>query len=496
MNTVKPLLIIIIIFFASILYGQEEDYSSLFDDEDSGTGEVEEESDKGKFDFDFYGEHSFDYFLPLDKNSFDFEGPLAPGLLNSFGLEIKTDKIKIISDWELSLILSRGASWDNILIARPLENLIEISAGKLKFGIGYQYISWGTADEVNPTDNLNPKDYRRILSGEKIPLFSAQFSIYPVDFLSIDFVYAPFEQNDLFPVEIADKIPDTVFGSGKNVVREELSFSPKSMITGGKINFYFPVIDFSFSYLYDIDPQYTPVILLDTSTSPDTIDSIRLKRLRIHRIGFDLKASVKDFGIWLESCYSITEDPTASSYKIRNSHFDWTAGFDYSKEKFYTNIQTTGRWIQNFDNSFYSDYPGGYPEAGNANNRTYMEKYYYRLFARNMETEGLNIGLLARFKWTLLDSMLEPSLSAGYFLPFLYDRDYDKKYGSLFLNPEIEIEPLESFSIVLGANLYYAWHKEKGSDRISLNYNDRIGQFKTDSSIYLSLKYNWNISRE
>ena len=44
-------------------------------------------------------------------------------------------------------------------------------------------------------------------------------------------------------------------------------------------------------------------------------------------------------------------------------------------------------------------------------------------------------------------------------VPFRYDDTNGKRYCSLALNPEIDLKPAESFHVMLGGNLYYAWVK-------------------------------------
>ncbi len=61
---------------------------------------------------------------------------------------------------------------------------------KLDFRIGKQRIAWGTADKINPTDNLNPDDFSDPLNfGEKVPTEAANATYYLSDEYSLQRLY-------------------------------------------------------------------------------------------------------------------------------------------------------------------------------------------------------------------------------------------------------------------------------------------------------------------
>ena len=93
--------------------------------------------------------------------------------------------------------------------------------------------------------------------------------------------------------------------------------------------------------------------------------------------------------------------------------------------------------------------------------------------------------------WPTSNSKIVPSFAGAYFLPVMYDKEEKTRYGSLFLKPEITFKPRDAFSISLGANLMFAWHKLNGSDNVELDRTDKIGRMHDDSNIYFRVQYAW-----
>jgi hypothetical protein len=95
-------------------------------------------------------------------------------------------------------------------------------------------------------------------------------------------------------------------------------------------------------------------------------------------------------------------------------------------------------------------------------------------------------------KFELFDSMFTPGFTVAYFLPLIYDYDYEKRYGSLLLKPEIDFKPIDSFNIILGSTLAFSWHKAHGNDYTDINQSDSIGRYFKENNIYIMFKYQWS----
>ncbi|MBN2545846.1 MAG: hypothetical protein JXB50_08620 [Spirochaetes bacterium] len=527
----KKILIALISLFILQYLNSQTDYDALFKEaikdstSDSAAITI---PDIPKFNFSINGDNAFEFHIPVTKDHLDFYGKIkSPQFNNDLGVKLSYKTLSVVSEWQFDIMLNEFGSIDNILILRPLENSIKWSAWKFNFGAGFQFYSWGCADKINPTDNLNPRDFTKGLDSEKLSLLSFYTGFFPFGFMSIEAVYVPFEQSDIFPVNWAGKIPkeffyeQTIISSPSPLIydviklksnrqQNKLNFDPSSFLLGGKINFNTKIADFSFSYLYDFDPYYTPFIkvkkyqimfgAIPTGNYSFKVNSVELIRKRLHRFGADFKTTVDRFGLWVELCYTMTEDYSMVLDSIRNHNLSFAAGFDFNygpNKDFYFNMQMMGEYNPLFDKNFYKDYEDGLPDSDEIDNKDYMKRYYYRAITNDIGTvrSGATLGLSINFKWPVLNSLLTPSISAVYAVPVDYDWQHDARYGSMFLNPELDIMPIDSLHIKIGAHLFFAWHKLE-DEEIDIDYNDEIGSFNYHNNIYLLVNYKWSFNWE
>ena len=62
-------------------------------------------------------------------------------------IEVKYKFLKLKADWEIDAIVTDTGNVEDILKVKPLENSIVLSPWRFNIGLGYQYFTWGTADE-------------------------------------------------------------------------------------------------------------------------------------------------------------------------------------------------------------------------------------------------------------------------------------------------------------------------------------------------------------
>ena len=207
------------------------------------------------------------------------------------------------------------------------------------------------------------------------------------------------------------------------------------------------------------------------------------------------RLSLGKFGLWLESAYSITENDGSGDYSVRKNRLDYTLGSDVNygpNDTFYVNLQYIGTWIPGYEkdaaaaNSIIIPYGATVASAG---------EFYQRAMVNSLglETEGLMQGVTCNMKWELADALVTPQVTTVYTMPFMYDKTTETRYGALVVNPEIDLKPVDSFHIKFGADLYYAWHKVKGNDGITLDTTtNAIGAYTPSNNIYLKVEYKWN----
>jgi hypothetical protein len=491
----------------------QDDSSALFADQPADSGAsaaktpaaAQSAASGSDFTLRLSGDHEFDYHFPVYSSPYNYNGPMtSPAFTNDLGVELQDGQIKLVSHWALDLSPEYATGNDGEYgiggggaLMKPLENYISWNPSAFKLAFGYQVFSWGVADKVNPTDNLNPRDFTVGWNADKIPVLAADANWYATDNLSVEAVFLPYKQASIYPVDFKDELVSKL--SCSNVNYSSLAYDPGSAVAGGKLNYHSSAVDFSLSYLYDIDAFYTPEITTTAGmTSVAGISSISLDRRRIQRFGADAKTTVGKFGIWFEGCYNLTDNSGSSDYSVRDSNLAYVLGCDTNygpNDSFYANIQYIGTWIPGYDSSSVSDYPLSALYSANAYNPAYMLKFYERqtVSLLGLETEGLLQGVTLNLKWEFLDGLLTPQVTAIYTVPFQYDTTNATRYGDLGLNPEVDLKPVDSFHIKLGADLAYAWVKNAGSDSVSLNTStDKIGSYSPYNNVYLTVLYKWN----
>jgi hypothetical protein len=463
------------------------------------------------FDLRLSGSHEFDYHFPVYADAWNYDGEMkSPAFRNEAGLTVKNGQIKLVSNWDFDLLpdvagdQNQLGSWDTLTRLRPMENYIEWEPSAFKLAFGYQIYSWGVADKVNPMDTLNPRDYSSGVNADKIPVLSVDAVWYASDALSIEGLYIPYEQADIWPVDFAAQIASSglsqLGASSANVNYDSLGYDPSSYVAGGKLSYRSDAFDASLSYLSDIDHFYTPVAQIsNASTGFYHISSIGLERKRIQRFGADAKTTVGKFGLWAEGAYSLTGNSGSSDYSARKSRLDYVAGFDLNYgpgDDYYLNIQYIGTWIPGFDSSYGADY-GSLSQVqllANLASASYATEYYERSLVNGLglENAGFVQGATVNLKWSLANGTFTPQLTGVVTVPFQYDSSSITRLASLALNPEVDVMPVDSFHIKVGADLAYSWYKDPTGNLDLDTTTDEIGFYTPANNVYLTILYKWN----
>jgi hypothetical protein len=518
---------------------QEEDSTALFDElaappappaDEGAAPEATERPFKARLS----GTHEFAYHAPVQPASQDYEGEIkVPALRNLLGLEVQDGALKLVSEWHLDLLADpakadaqgQRGDWNALTRLRPGENYLSWSGQALKLSAGYQIYSWGVADKLNPTDNLNPRDYTVGLNFDKIPVLSAAAVWYPSDTWSVEGVFIPYEQPERWPIDWAGRVPDGLFYGksytlatktleevphDRNVVGQPLAQGPKSLVAGARASYRSSAVDLSVSYLYDFDSFFTPRVItatehitwtdsgLPTGQQFTRVEALVLERQRVHRFGADAKTTVGRLGLWAEAAWSLTQQGLDGEDRLgRRSKLDYVLGLDFNygpNDSWYANLQYLGTWVPGYRKDFSQQYPGGLPEAGKVGDGGYMQTFYEAALVDRfgMYTEGLLQGLTSNLKWELWDGTLTPQFTAVYMLPFQYDDQAQTRYGSLSLNPELDYMPADSLHVKVGADLCYAWVKDPGGEVRLDTAEDRLGFYTPSNNVYLKVVYKWN----
>ncbi len=214
--------------------------------------------------------------------------------------------------------------------------------------IGKQRLSWGTADKLNPTDNLNPDDFSDLLSlGEKIPTWAVIGSLYLGDFV-LTGVWLPSLTPALLPREGESPFLD----GGASGLKDNLVLPaqrPENSMFAFKLEGSLGSLDFSLSYFNGYDD--IPILRranLDTG-------SLELGFPRLQVVGADLATELLGIGFWAEGAMFLAEKVVsqtisgAASYTAveldDKLYFKFTIGADYT---FPGGIYLNGQWMHGF----------------------------------------------------------------------------------------------------------------------------------------------------
>lgn len=189
----------------------------------------------------------------------------------------------------------------------------------LDLTIGRQRIVWGTADQLNPTSNLNPYDMEDILDfGRQRGSDAISFSYYFNTEFSLQGVFIPFFQPANMPVGIFSDALNPGMKLPQGLVLKEYSDTivlpryniNQSSVSGLKFKGFVKGIDFSVSYVWGMDglPFNTRNTLLPVDTLGGIKVNSRLSFARNHIIGADLATGIGNIGFWAEAALFIPEN--------------------------------------------------------------------------------------------------------------------------------------------------------------------------------------------
>ncbi len=200
----------------------------------------------------------------------------------------------------------------NLEIREAYVQLNGFLSKKLDLTIGRQQFAWGTADELNPTDNLNPYDLEDILDfGRKRGSDAINLQYYFNYDFSLQGVFVPFFQPANMPVGVFANVLNPSMELPQGMVLKSFSdtlMMPKynlgeSSTAGLRFKGFAKGINFSVSYVWGYDGL--PFVTRNTLMPVDTLGGIninsQLSYARTHIIGADLVTSIAGIGVWAEA---------------------------------------------------------------------------------------------------------------------------------------------------------------------------------------------------
>jgi hypothetical protein len=214
------------------------------------------------------------------------------------------------------------------------EGYLSFSSGNADFRIGRQIIVWGRADQLNPTDNLTPRDYTLYMPEVDDQRFGATAvnMTYNFDTVALSAIVLPQFRPTKLPIPA---ISGVTFAE---TVPRGTGYALKLDRSGGDL-------DWSVSYFHGYD-QY-PDIAVAVPTPGATVLSLSHHRIRV--LGADMATTAGRYGLRAEAAYTWTEDDAGVNPFVKNPYFYGVAGADRTFYEYLNiNLQYYVRAISNY----------------------------------------------------------------------------------------------------------------------------------------------------
>jgi hypothetical protein len=208
----------------------------------------------------------------------------------------------------------------DILLWEAYFEFSQFISENLDLKIGKQRIVWGTADLLNPTDNLNPNDLTDLLDfGAKIPSLALRASYYLGD-NTITGVWIPFFEPALFPrggiASLLGQLPASVDEPARTI--ENGMFGLK--FSGAMFN-----LDYSLSYFKGFDDIPIPVKV-------DPLTGLVMGFPEMQVLGLDFAGEFRSVGFWGETALTFPEEIKIGPNVLLSDepYLKYTIGMDYT----------------------------------------------------------------------------------------------------------------------------------------------------------------------
>ncbi len=340
-------------------------------------------------------------FASLDVRFYDLPRTRSLAGLEDLGQQYPTD----LSVWE-AYIDVYGFLFDNFDLR-----------------IGKQRINWGTADRLNPTDNLNPDDFSDLVNfAEKIPTWAVKGSIYAGD-ATFTAVWLP----SLTPILLPRNSAGLFLGGELAGVQDRLDLparTPKNSMFALKFSGVLGNWDYSLSYFkgYDDMPVFRRLVMrMDSSgLTPDRLE-VGFPRMQV--LGLDFATELWDIGFWGEAAVFMPEK-VVSVTQIGGTAYPSVELDDAPYLKFTIGGDYT--------------FPGG----------VYLNMQWMRGFFTERGADQLHDYIFVQLKQSFLNGTLDFAMGGG--LEVAEWNAVKQTYGLGFF-PELIYRPADNLEMTLGA---------------------------------------------
>lgn len=318
----------------------------------------------------------------------------------------------------------------------------------LDLTIGRQRIVWGTADKLNPTDNLNPLDLEDILDfGRRRGSDAINLNYYFNSDFSLQAIYIPFFQPANLPVGIFSnalfpemELPEgmTLMGFSDTLVTPRYNLA-ESSTAGLKFKGFVKGVDFSISYVWGYDglPYSSRNMLIPVDMVGGIKINSQLSFVRTHIFGVDLATSIAGIGVWAEAALF---KPETDVIMVN----DYSAFYSMPPGSI-----TIDSLLIDKDNPYLKFIVGG---DYNFADGSYLNIQYMHGFIHERGTEELNDYFFMRYEKKFFNEKLRFAPIGGGFIVTDWS-DLKNNYAIAYI-PEIGYKATDDAEIVLSAAIF------------------------------------------
>ena len=337
----------------------------------------------------------------------------------------------------------------NIEIREAYVQLFGFLSENLDVKIGRQRITWGTADKLNPTDNLNPYDLEDVLDfGRHRGSDAISMDYYFNSEFSLQGVYIPFFQPANMPVGIfataltpTMELPDgmTLHNFTDTIIMPRYNLA-ESSTAGLKFKGFAAGFDFSLSYVWGRDGL--PISTYNAFIPVNAIGGIdinsQLEFYRTHIFGADMAGSIGGAGVWAEAAVFLPENEVIMTN-------DFSALYPVGTPPEMTNIDTTVLKKEAYVKFVVgADY--------NFANGHYLNFQYMHGFMNERGRDALNDYFFLQYQMKFFDDKLKFTPLAGGFIVSDWE-DVENNYAIIYA-PELSYMATDNAEIILSTAIF------------------------------------------
>ncbi len=348
----------------------------------------------------------------------------------------------------------------NMEVREAYVQLFGFLSENLDVKIGRQRITWGTADKLNPTDNLNPYDLEDILDfGRHRGSDAISFDYYFNSEFSLQGAFIPFFQPANMPVGIfanalapSMEMPPgmTLKGFNDTILIPRYNLGGSSTV-GLKFKGFAAGFDFSLSYVWGYDGM--PFATYNTFVPVDAVGGININSQlsfnRTHIFGADMAGSIGGVGVWAEAAAFLPGNEVIMTNDL--SAFYPGSPIPVTQDSVVLKKEIYLKFIVGADYNFA--------------NGTYLNFQYMHGFINERGTDNLNDYFFVQLEKKFFDDRLKITPLAGGFIVSDWE-DIGNNYAIVYV-PSISYMATDNAEITLSTALF-----DGKGDNIFANVSD------------------------